>query len=596
MSKFSLLMLSLCFVLALDASQEVVYRVEIEQPQHHLARIEVAFPAHSEQSLTVSLPVWRTGRYEVLDLSNGMRSFSAKDAKGVELSWQRQDKATWIVQSNGKPVTVSYLIYANEIGNRTRHIDDTHAYLDATATFVYSPSLRDLPVRVKLDVPRKWRSRSGMNSPRKHTFIAANYDILVDSPIETGIHSFHEFSVAERDYELLFWGRGNYDEQAIKTDLAKLDREVEKIWRRFPYSRYVYMIHATSGPRGATEHINSTVIQRQRDKFGAREDYIEFLTTAAHELVHTWNVKAYRPAALVPYRYQAESYTPLLWVAEGSTSYFDTLLVRRAGISTQAEFHKDLAKSIERLLNRPGTEVQSVAEASFYSWIESTNDFTINHGVNIYAKGSMVSWLLDYKIREATDNERSYEDVHRLLFERFNAVDKGFTDADLTAIVNEVTGQDFSDFWRDYVWGVKPLPINDMLSFYGLQVTTKKPQPVIDLGLTFDDEKSGLVVSRVRRGSTAWQAGLTTEDRIVAFDKLRVTKKNIKQRTEALTAGESITVQFFRRDELQEVTLKVTSNAQKELQVIAVEQPSSQQQQHYQSWTGHALTSATEAN
>ncbi|WMS88622.1 M61 family metallopeptidase [Pleionea litopenaei] len=571
----------------IDAKDQVHYLVDFQQPQHHLADIQVKFPKHEGKQLDISLPVWRTGRYEILDLSKGIRNFSAFDANGKALEWRAIDKASWRIESNGEPVTIQYLLYANDIGSRTRHIDDTHAFLDATATFVYSPQLRDRPIKVRLMVPNKWRSRSGMESAGKHTFVADNYDVLVDSPIETGIHSFREFTVGDREYELLFWGRGNYDEAKIEGDLAKLDRQVEAIWKEFPYSRYVYMIHATSGPRGATEHINSTVIQRQRDRFGSRSDYLDFMGTAAHELIHTWNVKAYRPAALVPYDYQKESYTPLLWVAEGSTSYYDTLLVRRAEISTQAEFHKEIAKSIEKLLNRPGREVQSVSEASWYSWIESTNDFTINHGVNIYAKGSLVSWLLDYKIREATNNQKRFEDVHRLLFQRFNASEKGFTDEDLLSLVNEVTGKDFGSFWDDYVWGTKPIPFDDMLNYFGLKIERLKKEDLkVDLGIKYDNE---LVLERVKKHSSAWKSGLTSGDRIVAINKLRLSKDNIEERIEALPIGQNITIQFFRRDELKEATLLTEVNENTSLKIVPVEQPTDQQKEHYQSWTSHPL-------
>lgn len=585
----------ICFSLFISsvvaAKEEVSYLINIDQPTHHMAKVEVRFPAHKGETLEVRLPVWRSGRYEILELSNGIREFSAAGKKGKSLEWEMKDKASWIIKSNGQPVKISYRIYANQLGNRTRHIDDTHAFIDPSAVFMYSPEFRYSPLTVELDVPRKWRSRSGMRSVRKHKFIADNYDILIDSPIETGIHSFHEFSAGNRDYEILFWGRGNYNEQKIIADLAKLDAEVEKIWGDFPYSRYLYMIHATSGPRGATEHINSTIIQRQRDKFASREDYVNFILTAAHELVHTWNVKAYRPAGLVPYDFQKENYTPLLWVAEGTTSYFDTLITRRAGITTQKEFYKDLAKSIEGHLNRPGRNTQSVAEASFYKWIESTNHFTINHSVNIYSEGSLVSWLLDFEIRNATGDKKSLEDVHRRLYQRFKVSEKGFTDEDLLALVNEVTASDFSNFWQDYVWGTTPINFVELLESAGLELVTKEDdKKLIDLGWTFDDR---LKLTGVQKGSPAWEAGLTIDDIVVSIDELRLTKKNIDQRTQELKQGKDYVVHFFRRDELRSVTVEARKNPYRKLEIRAKENATDAQKLRYQSWTGHPLTSVT---
>lgn len=578
---------ALLFSLNSLAAPTVEYRIHVDQATHHLAKVTITFPEHDAKELEVRLPVWRAGRYQILDLSNGVREFAAESTRGKLLDWKMKDKAAWLIQSNGKPVTVSYRIYANQLGNRTRHIDDSHAFLDASGVFMYSPVFRDNPLIVKLSVPRPWRSRSGMTSVGRHKFKAENYDVLIDSPIETGIHSFHEFEAGERDYEILFWGRGNYDEQQTITDLAKLDAEVEKIWGSFPYQRYLYMIHATTGPRGATEHINSTIIQRQRDRFASRKDYISFITTAAHELVHTWNVKAYRPSGLVPYDYQKENYTSLLWVAEGSTSYFDTLITRRAGISTQKEFHQDLAKGIEKLLNRPGRQSQSVSEASFYNWIESTNDFTLNHSVNIYAKGSLVSWLLDFKIRQATDNKKSSEDVHRLLYQRFKASEKGFTDEDMLSTVNEVSGQDFSDFWRQYIWGKQAIDFDALLNYVGLELVRKEQdKSIIDLGISFDEN---LMLTGVKKDSPAWHAGLTKGDILLSMDELRLTHKNIKPRIEHLSHDSDVDIHFFRRDELQSVELTAQENPFSEIKVVAQKNATQAQKERYKSWTGHAL-------
>ncbi|NVJ61017.1 MAG: M61 family metallopeptidase [Gammaproteobacteria bacterium] len=574
-------------ILAVSASPSVEYRISIEQPVHHLATVEVDFPEHKTDTLVVQLPAWRSGRYEILDLANGIRDFSVSAKRGKVVKWEFLDKSSWKIKTDGQAVTVSYQVYANQLGYRSRHIDDTHAFLDASGVFIYSQELRNLPVTVELSVPKKWRSRSGMESTGRHEFKAANYDVLVDSPIETGLHTFYEFSVDDRDYELLFWGKGNYDAKQIESDLIKLDKEVKNIWGSFPYSRYVYMVHATSGARGATEHLNSTVIQRHRDAFKKRDDYLEFISTAAHELIHTWNVKAYRPKALTPYDYQQESYTPLLWVAEGSTSYYDNLIVRRAGISTQKEHHEQLQKSIEALLNRPGREIQSVSDSSLYKWIEGTNDFTINHGVNIYAKGSLVSWWLDFEIRRVTNNQKSYDNVHRLLYEKYNAIDNGFTDQDLLALVNQVTEQDFTQFWKDYVWGTKAIPFEKMLTFVGLELVRKNiDEQAIDLGISFNDD---LEITRVKRNGPAWKAGITTDDRLVAIGGMRVTSKNLKDKIKSLKSGQSISVHVFRRDELTSIEVQAKPNPDKDLIIKVVDNPTAAQQQHYLSWTGHPL-------
>ena len=282
--------------------------------------------------LDVKMPAWRTGRYNILNLANGVSGFTATDAQGRPLQWQKVDKSTWRIQlPQATPVRVRYNLYANELALRTRHIDDSHAYLDASAVFMYADRYRADDVSVALTVPQGWNSVSGMDSTADHRFVAANWDILVDSPIETGINTSRRFNEGGRDYDVVFWGKGNYDANLIAADLKKMVAEADTIWSGYPFQRYVFMIHAVDGPGGgATEHRNPAVIQMPRYAFQPRQRYLGFLSTASHEFVHTWNVKSYRGAGLVPYDYQKENYSDLLWVAEGSTSYFEDHLLLRA--------------------------------------------------------------------------------------------------------------------------------------------------------------------------------------------------------------------------------------------------------------------------
>lgn len=170
------------------------------------------------------------------------------------------------------------------------------------------------------------------------------------------------------------------------------------------------MVHATSGASGATEHLNSTVIQLPRFSFRERKDYLRFISTASHEFIHTWNVKAYRPAGLVPYDYQHENMTELLWIVEGSTSYFQGQLLLRAGVMTAKEFLEDLAKRIEKSELTPGREIQSVAEASLGEWSSTGGDYGINHSVNIYSEGDLASLALDFSLLTDSKLAHSYHD------------------------------------------------------------------------------------------------------------------------------------------------------------------------------------------
>jgi len=589
-NKFLTILITSLFLnfISLSSYAVVVANINITQPEHHLAEIEITFERANDNSLQFKLPTWRTGRYEILKLANGVRKFSVKDKNGNEIPWEKIDKNTWQVSHvNGKQLTVSYQLYANQLGKRTRHIDDSHAFLDASAVFMYTPTQRNSSYLINLSVPTKWRSVSGLqNGDNSQQFFAENYDVLVDSPIETGIHKSKKFKVDGRDYELIVWGAGNYDFEQMVEDLKILVKQPQKIWGDYPFSRYVFMVHATSGARGATEHINSTIIQRSRYAFNSRKDYLGFLSTASHELVHTWNVKHYRPEGLVPYDYQQENYTNLLWLAEGSTSYLQSQLLMRGELMTSKEYLTELAKRITDYMHKPGRNSQTVAQASFNNWISEGGDYAQNNSVNIYSEGFLVSWLLDFDILQTTQLKKSYRDVHNLLYKNFS-LPHAYSEDDVKTVIKEVTGIDYNDWWQQNIDGHPKPNFEKLLSHAGLEMSYgEKKKNISWSGIRTKKHNNGLEVVGIEKDSPAWQGGLSLSDIIIAINGLRVTGDDLKTRLANFKANTKIEITFFRRDQLMKKTLTLAEIPKEILKIKPLKQASEQQKAFFKAWTG----------
>ncbi len=571
------------------ASADVQYQLAIDGGHHHLGDVTAQFDDIQGPFFDVQLPDWRTGRYEILNLANGVRFFTAKNAKGTPLNAFKVDKNTWRIEVGSEDaVTVSYQVYANELGLRARHIDDSHAFIDASGFFVFNEAHRHEPVTVSLDVPKGWRSVSGMdNHTGPHSFQAANYDVLVDSPIETGINEHHTFTVDGREYELVIWGEGNYSVETMLTDLKKLVKTGTTIWHDYPYQRYVFMVHATSGARGATEHLNSTIIQRKRDTFASRKDYLGFIGTASHEFVHTWNVKAYRPQGLVPYDYVNENYSRLLWLAEGSTSYLEDYLLLRADIMTTKEFFSQLTRTVNRHLKTPGRDVQSAAHTSFDKWINQGGDHGRNFSTNIYLEGALISLALDIDLLRHSNGAVSYKDVHRELYKR-HALPKGFTVADVKAILKNISGRDYESWWQANVDSPAKLDFDDLFAQVGL-IFERPEDAKVTASLDVSAQKQGDVwqLRHVRRDGAAWQAGLTAGDTLVAINGRKVTK-DLADTLSAYEPGETVTVHYFRRDGLAQTTVTLGKAFDKDKVIKAVKAPSASQAALFKAWTGVA--------
>lgn len=572
----------------------VLVNIDIEEPQHHYAQITIEFDTFNRKQANFHLPAWRTGRYEIINLANGIREFSAVDEKGSPLTWKKIDKDTWQVQETlGKKVVLSYQVYANQLGQRTRHIDDSHAFIDASTVVMYNNSARGEQHQISLNVPALWQSFSGLDKGIKpHQFTAKNYDVLVDSPIETGINEHHQFSVDGLDYELVIWGKGNYDSAKMVKDLKVLVQQGKHIWQGYPFKRYVFMVHATSGARGATEHLNSTIIQRSRFQFSSRKDYLGFISTAAHEFVHTWNVKQYRPKGLVPYDYQKENYSTLLWLSEGSTSYLQNQLLLRGELMTSKEFLENLAKRITGYLHKPGRKSQTVAEASFDKWLEEGGDYDKNHSVNIYSEGFLISWLLDFSIIEKTNLEKSYRDVHHLLYENYK-IPKTFDEADLVSIIEKVTGDNYQQWWQENVHGYAQVDFDQLLAKAGLAMSYGDKDKDIDkikdqawTGIQTKQSTKGLQISAVEKNSPAWKTGLMVDDIIIAIEGLRMGDKDLNERLKNFKPTDKIKITFFRRDELFTQSIVLGSIPKGKLKIVPVEQVSERQKKFFKQWTG----------
>ena len=562
------------------------YTLTVTDANHHLAEVEVEFNNIQSKTFNIKLPVWRSGNYQILDLSKNIRHFEVVDANNKPLTWDKNNKNTWRVFINTPGIIkVRYQIYANQLRRRVSHIDETHAFLDASGVFVYSESQRDKGLTIKLNVPEKWHSVSGMESIGEHQFKANNYDQLIDSPIESGLHYFDSIQVEEQLYEIVIWGKSNFDIERIKEDISKLHYQAKNMWKTFPFSRYVYMFHAGDKLRGATEHINSTIIQLDRFGFAPDEKYRKIISTTSHEFIHTWNVKSYRPAGISPYDYNKENYSDLFWMAEGTTSFYDKLFLARSGIISLDEYLESLAKDINTFKNKPGRGVMSLAESSFDTWMD--NDATRRHNttVSIYLKGSLVSWLLDKEIRDVTNNKKSLDDLQYMLFEKYANDTMGYSSSNVKQLLKILTGQDFTQFWESYVEGIKEIDFEQLLGFYGLQFDNDDKDKKASFNAKFQDDKGMAKISTLDSNGAAWVAGIATDDVLIALDGFKLTYSNIKKRIEELKVGQSYKLHYFSQGILKETTVVPMNAPPDKLKIIAINKATKAQKKQFASWS-----------
>jgi predicted metalloprotease with PDZ domain len=364
-----------------------------------------------------------------------------------------------------------------------------------------------------------------------------------------------------------------------------------------PYRDYTFFLHTPSSGGGGLEHLNSTALIFPRFRFRPEGSYRSFLSLVAHEYFHLWNVKRIRPDALGPFDYTQENYTRLLWVAEGITSYYESIILVRAGLMSNEDYLQELANAIRDLQNTPGRLEQSLEEASFDAWIKyyRPDENAVNSQISYYDKGAIVGAMLDLEIRRASKDARSLDDVMRALNEEFYKRDRNYTPEDFQRIAERMAGSSLDNFFTRYVRGREEIDFNTILNHAGLYLDTNGtstgravPERAY-FGATLAMDGNRLMVRNVRAGTPAYDQGISAGDEIVALDGMRVSLESFDARVTEKKPGDRITLTLFRKDDLRSFEIRLGGRVIAPYRIQPVPNPSEAQRQSYQKWLGGNL-------
>jgi predicted metalloprotease with PDZ domain len=415
-----------------------------------------------------------------------------------------------------------------------------------------------------------------------------NFDVLVDSPVEVGIHESYEFLHCDKPHRWVVWGEGNLDiDQAIADTKKIIQVEADIYGDGLPYDEYMFLLHLSSGGYGGLEHKESCSLNYPRFAFNNKEQYHRFMQLVAHEFFHLWNVKRIRPKSLETFDYEQENYTPSLWFAEGVTSYYDLIIPLWADVYDEKFFLESLSKDISRYLATPGRLVQPLAESSFDAWVKlyRSDANSNNNQMSYYLKGAMVALMLDLLIRDRHHNAKSLNDVMAQMWQQFGKDEIGFTPAEVEQVIAAVAGCDLQDFFQRYLHTTEELPLQEYLEPFGLTLT-----PIYDdkktpfLGAIAKDENNRTLVQTITSGSPAHRAGIDPGDEILAIASHRVTAEQLNIRLQNYQPGDTISITIFQQDQLKTLAVTLAEPQPSSYQVKKNPKASAQQQEKLKGW------------
>lgn len=521
----SFLLLIVAFVLGYSASLQsapaskgrtpkLLYKLSVDQEFWQKFYVNIAVENISKPRIIFGMPKWMPGAYILLNFGEKVNHFTATTQNGEKLTITQLAVDKWEVDCSGiSDVLVSYDVSTTEHGFMGKALDSTGAIVQGPAVWMYLDELEHLPVTVNLELPDYWHAATSLEGDSSgHDFRAKNYDELVDSPISMGNLRKYSFRHMGKPHTISFRGEGDFQTKDFINMVKDIVAYQTKLFGEAPYDNYAFLFTLYPGERGGggLEHANSTTIGLSALEL--MRDVENTANIIAHEFFHLWNVKRIRPKVLLPYNYDQPVRTKALWFCEGITSYYADITLVRAGIWSEEEFLDSQEQQIEYLQENPDRKRTSVEQASLKSWDEGYG----GTGISYYTKGQLVGLLLDFRIRDVTNNKRSLDDVMRFMNWWYAKRERGYEEDEIIDIVNAITQTDMTPFFDFYISGTVELPYTKVLGIAGLNASIQSTQ-VPDIGRLRVFGKRNRIFG-VDANGPAGRAGLRRGDLVITVD------------------------------------------------------------------------------
>ena len=541
-----------------NLQERIFYTIDCDNSQQHFIKIKVQFPVDENKTI-IHLPSWRPGRYELGNFAKNIKNFKVFNDQNKAVNFHKINKDSWEISSNEtKYIKIEYQYYANELNAGSSYFDEQQLYVNPVNCFLYAEGKELCAISLELNIPKNYTIASSLVQ-ENNFLLAENFDELADSPFICSENLEKQtYSVADTNFHIWFNNQLNIPWERVIDDFRNFTKKQIEDFGEFPVSEYHFLIQSLPYlAYHGVEHLKSTVITLgpSYDLFENRYD--ELLGVSSHELYHVWNVKSIRPKELMPYNFKKENYSELGYIYEGITTYLGDLYLLKSGVFSLENYLKELSAQFQKHFDNPGRFAYSVAQSSYDTWLDGYVPGVPGRKVSIYTEGCLLAFVMDTKIRKATNNKRGIEEVMKRLYYNFAQNNKGYTEKDFIDQLENICGYSFQDFFNDYVHGTTPYEtiLLEALDFIGLELiqTPSNSYSEANLGMKTVNQSNHLLISAIYPGSPAEMAGLSLGDELIALNTIKL-NHDLDSCLNYFDAS-SKTLSFFRNGKLLQLTL-----------------------------------------
>jgi len=560
-------------------ASSIFYTVSMDKPNTHYFHVALKAEGFKGDVQEFKMPVWTPGYYLLMDYAKNVINFSAKDASGKPLAWERSSKNGWTVkQGKSSSIVIEYDVYAFARSVADSYLDDIQGFISPTGVFIYPAEKIQHPVKLKIIPFKEWNKVTTGLDPvenEPNTFFAPDFDILYDSPILAGNQEVISFKVRGIPHEFAGNMLGQVDKEALIDNLSKMIESACTIMGEMPYKHYSFIAIGPGG--GGLEHLNSQAITLTPSSLSSAAGIKRLQSFLAHEYFHNFNVKRIRPVVLGPFDYDKECLTNMLWVSEGITVFYEGVVLYRAGLITRDEFFNHFKSNISQYENIPGHLYQSATQASWDTWLQffNRNPNSSNTTISYYNKGAALGLLLDFTIRNETKNSKSLDDVMRFIYKKYyKELKRGFTDQEFRDVCENIAGVKLDEIF-EYASTTKDIDYAKYFAYAGLTIDTKPSEtPGVFSGISMQEQNSDLFVTSIEFDSPAYNSDLSIQDEIIALNGTRVNIKSINDVINNYKPGEKVKLLISRRNKIKEIEITLEKRLRKPFTIQPVDNPS----------------------